>query len=243
MKIDTVEYFDGEQKLVGKLFYDEKNNGKQPAVILFHAFEGLSEFTLNYAKNIAAEGFVVLAADMYGNGETAKTIEGCMKLLTPFLQDRALVRHRAILAYKTLAKHSAVDVGKIGAMGFCFGGMCMLELARSGENLRAGVGAHSVLAKSNLPTHTIKANILLLQGYKDPQVPPSSLEGFAQEMDAADVADWSCVFFGHAQHSFTDPATGTYDPAKEPGMGRVYNEVAAKRTFQYAIDFFAEQLI
>jgi dienelactone hydrolase len=242
MKIDVIEYFDGSQKLIGKLVSDETKKGKQPAVILFHAFEGLGDFTLNYAKEIAKHGFIVFAADTYGNGETASDLDGCCKLYAPFAQDRELVRRRAVVAYKTLLKNPDVDVNKIGAMGFCYGGMCMLELMRSGENLRAGVGAHSALAKSNLPTHPIKANILMLQGYDDPQVPPSLLQNFGDEMDNADVRDWSVVFFGHTKHSFTDPATGTYDPVKEKEVGREYNEISAKRAFRYAMDFFKEQL-
>lgn len=242
MKVENIEYVDDTHKLIGKLIKDETKKNKQPAVILFHAFEGLSPFALEYAKKIAEHGFIVLAADMYGNGETAKTIEGCFKLIGPFLQDRELVRRRAVLAYKTLIKQDLVDTNSIGAMGFCFGGMCTLELVRSGENLQAAVGAHSFLAKSNLPTHSINASVLLLQGFNDPQVPPTQLESFSHEMDTAGVQDWSCVFFGHAKHSFTDPATGTFDPAKEREMGREYNEVAAKRTFQYAVDFFTEKL-
>ncbi|MFN7096489.1 MAG: dienelactone hydrolase family protein [Gammaproteobacteria bacterium] len=242
MKVEAVEYVDGSQKLIGKLVRDETKTGKQPTIILFHAFEGLAEFTINYAKNIAAKGFIVFAPDMYGNGETARDFDGCCKLYMPFTQDRELARRRAVLAYTTILKNPDVDANKIGAMGFCFGGMCMLELARSGENMRAGVGAHSILAKSTLPTHAIKASMLMLQGYQDPQVPPTELKAFAQEMDEADVDDWSIMFFGHAKHSFTDPATGSYDAVKEKEVGREYNEIAAKRTFQYAMDFFKEKL-
>ena len=180
---------------------------------------------------------------MYGDGKTADTIEGCMSLLTPFLQDRQLVRHRAKLAFQALTKQANVDSKSIGAMGFCFGGMCMLELARSGENLRAGVAAHGIVAKSALPTETIKADILMLQGYKDPQVPPTQVQAFAEEMDAAGVQDWSFVFFGHAKHSYTDPATGTFNPVKEKEMGREYNETAAHRAFEYAVNFFKEKLM
>lgn len=239
MKTETVEYFDDKQKLVGKLIYQEQANA-QPAIILFHAFEGRGDFALDYAIMLAEKGYVVFAADMYGNAETANTIEGCFKLITPFLQDRNLVRKRALLAYNTLLQHKQVDKNKIGAIGFCFGGMCALELTRSGTNLQACVSIHGVLAKSDLPTHPIKSKILVLHGYEDPQVPPEQLQHFAQEMQAAHVDDWTFVFFGHAKHSFTDIKTGTFDSAKEKEMGREYNKIAAERSFQYANAFFKE---
>lgn len=240
MQNETIEYFDGDQKLIGQLIGDEKPN--QSAIILFHAFEGRGNFTLDYAKRLAEKGYVVFVADMYGNAEVADTIEDCFKLITPFLQDRSLVRRRAILAYETLLQQKNINQNKVGAMGFCFGGMCVLELARSGANLQAGVTAHGVLAKSNLPTHAIKSKLLILHGYKDKQVPPEQLQAFAQEMEVANVEDWTFVFFGHAQHSFTDPKTGTFDAAKEKELGREYSKVAATRSFQYAVDFFNECL-
>ncbi|NNM60492.1 MAG: prolyl oligopeptidase family serine peptidase [Legionellales bacterium] len=242
MEVTAITYFDGEQPLIGKLFRPDSERDQLPAVILFHAFEGIGEFTENYAKRIAEQGYVVLAADMYGNGETADTIEGCFKLITPFLNNRELVRRRALLAYETLLKQKNIHLDKIGAMGFCFGGMCMLELARSGAKLTAGVSAHGELAASTLPTHPINASLLVLHGYEDPQVPPTRLQAFAEEMKKANVADWMVVFFSHAKHSFTDPASGTYNPQKEQEMGRAYDPVAARRTFKYAIDFFEEKL-
>ncbi len=242
MDVKKIEYVDGEHTLVGQLVYDATIKTPQPAVILFHAFEGLGKFTLDYAKKIAEAGYIVFAADMYGNGEVAYTLEDCFRLITPFLHDRALVRRRAVLAFNTLSQHAAISTilnkNKISAMGFCFGGMCMLELARSGAPLYAGVSAHGVLAKSALPTHTVKSKLLILHGYRDPQVPSSSLHDFAQEMDAAHAPDWVFTCFGHAKHSYTDPATGTYDAIKEAEMGREYNATAAARTFRYALEFF-----
>ncbi len=242
MRIERIEYFDGPQKLVGQLFNYESEKQQQPAIILFHAFEGLGKFTRNYAKSMAEVGYLVFAADMYGNGETADTIDGCFKLITPFLQDRELVRRRAVLAFDTLMQMPSVNKQKIGAMGFCFGGMCMLELARSGAPLHAGVSAHGVLAKSTLPTLPIQSKLLMLHGYQDPQVPPTEMTQFANEMQSVDVNDWTFVFFGDAKHSFTDPDTGTYDPAKEAEMGREYNAAVASRTFRYSMDFFNEHL-
>lgn len=242
MQSKTIEYFDGAQKLIGELFFDEHHPGKQPTILLFPAFEGRGSFALDYAKKLAEHGYATFVADMYGNAEVADTLEGCIKLITPFLQDRNLVRKRALLAHETLTKQEQVAKNKMGAIGFCFGGMCVLELARTGADLQAGVSVHGVLAKSDLVTRPIKSKILALHGYEDPQVPPTELAKFAQEMQEAKVADWTFTFFGHAKHSFTDPKTGTFDAHKEKAMGREYSKIAAERSFRYALDFFHECL-
>lgn len=240
MNSKIIEYFDGSQALIGELFFE--GQGKQPTIIVFPAFEGRGSFAVNYAKDLVKQGFAAFVVDMYGDAEVAETIDDCFKLIGPFLQDRSLVRRRAQLAYDALIKETAVDANKLGAVGFCFGGMCVLELVRSGANLRAGVSMHGVLGKSDLPTLPFKTKLLILHGYQDPQVPPSSLQQFAEEMSSVQVYDWIFTFFGDAKHSFTDPKTGTFDPQKEVQMGRAYNEAAAKRSFRYAVDFFKEYL-
>ncbi|MBS0351803.1 MAG: dienelactone hydrolase family protein [Proteobacteria bacterium] len=161
-----------------------------------------------------------------------------MELVTPFLKNRALVRKRALLAFDHLRKHPLVDKSKIGAIGFCFGGMCVMELARSGEDLAAAVTMHGVLEKSELPTHSIKSKLLILHGYQDPQSPPDALKKFADEMEQAEGPDWVFTNFGHAKHSFSEPRAGKVDPERERKMGRAYNRFAAEQGFRYALDFF-----
>ncbi|MCH9769381.1 MAG: dienelactone hydrolase family protein [Gammaproteobacteria bacterium] len=239
---NTLIYQDGEQKLVSQLFCDPKAQGQLPGVIVFPAFEGLSEFAIDYAKKIAEQGYAVLAADVYGDGVVEKTIDGCYAKLKPFLEDPALVRRRACLAFDALSSQDNVDSSRIGAIGFCFGGKCALEIARSGADIKAVVSAHGVLPKSDLANQGFKASILILHGYKDPMVPPEVLNTFAEEMQQEKVDDWRFVFFGNGKHSFTDPATGTFEPAREAEMGREYNRTAAKATYRYALDFFNEIL-
>jgi dienelactone hydrolase len=243
MQQQSISYNDDKDELIGQLFFDETKGDKQPAVILFPAFEGLSEFALNYAEKITAAGYACFAADMYGNARTANTIEGCFELIGPFLQSRALVRRRVKLAWDVVTKLKQIDTTKMGTIGFCFGGMCVLELARSGAPLKAGVGVHAILAQSDLPTHNMQASLLLLQGYQDPQVPAlAALQAFAEEMNAINHHDWECDFYGNAKHSFTDIKTGTFNPEKEAEMGREYNSVAANRAYRRTIDFFDERL-
>lgn len=243
MKHEDISYYDGDQRLIGQLIYSDDTNEPKPAIIVFHAFEGRGEFALDYAKELAEKGFVVFAADMYGDAVVESTIPGCFKLIGPFLKDRELVRRRAMLAYETLSQQKQVQKNKIGAVGFCFGGMCVLELARSGADLTAGISMHGVLSKSKLPTHALKSKLLILHGYQDPQVPPEHLQAFAEEMAVVGMYDWTFTFFGDAMHSFTDPKTGTFDPKEEKEMGREYNAVVARRSFCYALDFFNEFLL
>ena len=243
MKQQPIEYLDNQDKLIGQLIHDDQQTVKRPSIILFPAFEGLGEFAIDYGHRLAEKGYVTFVADMYGEGKTADTIDGCMQLITPFLEDRRLVRRRAILAFETAIQLAPVDKDKIGSIGFCFGGMCALELARAGMPIKATVTAHGVLQPSDLPTENMAGKFLILHGFKDPQVPPTELINFAKEMEAANVEDWTFTFFGNAMHAFTDPKTGTFDAAKEVEMGRAYNEITAHRTFRYATDLFDEVLL
>jgi dienelactone hydrolase len=242
MQKQTVEYYDGDVKLTGQLVYDDNIKAPRAGIVVFHAFEGRGEFALEYCEWLAQDGYVAFAADMFGEAQVADTLDECMEFISPFFEDRNLARRRAKLAYETLQSREVVKTNNIGGIGFCFGGMCALELARSGSNVQAIVSAHGLLKKSELPTESIQSKIFVLHGYKDPQVPPDMLEGFAQEMDEAGVADWTFTFFGNAQHAFTDPRTGSFDADKEKEIGRVYDETAAKRTYRYALDFFKETL-
>lgn len=232
MKSKTIYYQDGEQKLIGELFLAEEASA---TIVLFPAFEGRSKFLLDYAYKLTQYGFNTFAADIYGDAQTAATIEGCFDLVMPFIEDRALVRRRSCLVVETVRELRLTS--QLGVMGFCFGGMCALEVARAGIDIDRVAVLHGVLAKSALPTEMIKAKLLFLQGYQDPQVPPSQLTDIANELQQAENNDWTFTFFGDAKHSFTDPLTGTFSPDKEKEMGREYNKIIAEQAFRYVLDF------
>jgi len=235
---ETIKYSDQKIQLSG-LFLPKKN---APTLILFPAFEGISAFCKDYAQKLSDCGYQVFIADIYGNQKEAHTLSECFSLITPFLDSRELVRHRACLAFDTIKNHPSVDASRMGAFGFCFGGMCTLELLRSGAQIRAAVSLHGVLKKSDLETKKIHSPILILHGFKDPQVPPDSLLEFAEEMKEFSKEDWEFHFFGNAKHSFTDPRTGTFDPQKEKEMGREFNKMAAENSFFYLKHFFDRRL-
>lgn len=234
MQVVSHTYHDGADRLIGQLIKPDAS--AQSTLVLFSAFEGLSQFSVDYAKRLAQRGYQVFCADMYGEGRTADTIPGCYDLIGPFLADRALVRRRAALALA--AAREVAPAKQYGSVGFCFGGMCGLELVRGGADVAATVAMHAVLAKSDLPTQSITGKVCILHGYQDRQVPPESLTDFVQEMQAADCNDWVFTFFGDGKHSFTDPATGSFDAEAEAKMGREYNARIATLAFAQAVDFF-----
>lgn len=243
MHSKDIEYFDGNQKLISKVFYPDQSGKKRPAIMLFHALEGRTGLVLEKAEEYVKQGYIAFAVDMYGDAATPTTLDSAFGLIMPLIQNVEITRRRTVLAYQALKNCPEVDANKIGAIGFCFGGMCILELCRAGEKLTAGVCCHSRLSKSNLPTNSISTKLLVMQGFQDPQMKAiPSLTDFSEEMTQAGCFDWTFTFFGDAKHSFTDAEVGMFDPVKEKEIGREYNPVVAARAFRYAEDFFKEWL-
>jgi dienelactone hydrolase len=239
MQYQTITYKDHDHVLKGA-FYANKG---APLLILFPAFEGPSEFCHDYALRFHQLGYQVFIADIYGNACVAKDLDSCFALVTPFLNSRSSVRERSLKAFETVLSLDGVDPLKIGVFGFCFGGLCALELVRSGACVKAAASIHGLLKASSLPTHPIKSELLILHGFLDPQVPPADFFAFTDEMTRVKHSHWQFVFFGDAKHSFTDPKTGTFDPLKEKEMGRAYNKKAAERSFVSLKNFFEETLL
>ena len=193
--------------------------------------------TCDYAKMAAELGYVGFVVDMYGNANVATDLDSCIGYINPFLDDRVLLRGRINAAYKTICDYPMANADKVVGIGFCFGGMCLLGLARSGADIKGVVSAHGVFqAPDNIPNETISAKVLLCHGYGDPQVPPEQLAAPAKEMDGANV-DWQCHFYGQTKHAFTDPHASEIGP---PEMGRVYSKKASSRVWQTSKQFFSE---
>lgn len=211
-----------------------------PLIVVFPAFEGHSEFILTYSHRLVDQGFQVFIADMYGNGQNLTSLSACFAAVEPFLSDRELVRKRALENVNAAIELTDLEPYEIGVMGFCFGGMCTLETARSGFAAPAFFAAHSSLIKSDLiTTCSDSANIMLAQGYADPLVSAKELEGFSAEMLEQ---NWSCMFYGNTKHSFTDHNVGHMDPIEELKIGRQYQAISAQQCFQQAVLFFENHL-
>lgn len=243
MQYTSIDYFVGSDHFVGELVYNDELNNSRPVVIIFHAMEGRGQFCIDYAKKLADHGFVAFVADIYGDGKSTHDFAKALSWLMPVISSRAIVREQALTAFNTVSNFSWVNKNKIGALGFCLGGMCVLEIGRSGANLKSGVTIHGVLKKSELETKTINTKLLIQNGYLDPSCPPAFIKEFAKEMNDAGNHDWVFINFGNAKHSFSDQLTGTFDADAEKQFGREYNELAAKRSFRYSVDFLKETLV
>jgi dienelactone hydrolase len=236
LREQLIEYRDGEALLEGFLCYDDSYAAPLPAVMLSHAWGGRDEFIERKARRLAWHGYAAFGLDMYGKGKRGTTQEECQALMTPFVQDRALLARRINAALTTVKGLSQVDPRRVAAAGFCFGGMCVLDLARSGADVRGVVSFHGLLKPSGLPrTGPIRARILILHGYDDPLAPPQDVLDIAKEFTDAG-ADWQLHAYGRTVHSFTNPAASNH------AGGMVYNEVADRRSWHTFMQFLDEVL-
>lgn len=227
-------YQQDKEELHGFLVYDKKITKPRPAVLVAHDWSGLNEFARQKATLLAQMGYLGFALDMFGHGRTGTTTEEKSALIQPLVTNQTLLRQRVQAALDTVSSMPEVDSQRIAIIGFCFGGMCALELARSGADIKGAVSFHGLLHKpGTLKAGTIKAKILALHGYDDPMAKPEQAHAFCQEMTEAKV-DWQMHMYGLVQHAFTNPQ------AHDAQLGLFYNEVAAKRSWQSMTNFLQE---
>jgi dienelactone hydrolase len=204
MKIETLSYSDGETNFLGYLA-DPEGSGRRPGVLVVHEAPGLNDHPKRRARMLAELGYVALAADLYGNGRVAQKPEESQQLMNPLREDIPTLRRRARAGLDALAKLHCVDPHRLGAMGYCFGGLTVLELARTGAPMAGVVSFHGILStKTPEDAKNVKAKILACTGADDPLVPPDQIAAFEQEMSKAGV-DWQVVKYGGAKHAFTNP--------------------------------------
>lgn len=227
-------YHDGEQELSGFLAYESSVVGTRPAVLVVHDWSGRNEFACNKARLLAEMGYIGFAVDMYGQGKLGTTIEEKQALMNPLVSEQSLLRQRIQAGLAAVCSIPEVDKRQVAVIGFCFGGLCALELARSGADLKGVVSFHGLLHQpGNLKSESIHAKILALHGYDDPMVQPEQVHAFCKEMTEAQV-DWQMHMYGHVQHAFTNPS------AHDAQLGTIYNEVAAQRSWKAMSDFLQE---
>lgn len=229
-------YYQDDFELKGFLAYKDSERDKMPAVIVIHDWSGVNEFARDNATHFANIGYVGFALDMYGRGKTGEDTAEKQKLMMPFLEDRSLIFARLQAALDTLKKLEFVDSKKICVVGFCFGGLCALDLARSGEDVTGIVSVHGLFVKPDglYKDKSIKTKILALHGYDDPMVPPDAVNEFCEEMTKA-KADWQLQIYGNTQHAFTNPH------AHDHKIGTVYNAKNAQRAW-ITIDNFINEI-
>ncbi len=235
MHTETIEYKDGDTVLEGFVAYDDSISGPRPAVLVGHDWTGRRDFATDKAIEIAKSGYVGFALDMYGKGVFGKDgdVEGNSALMGEFATDRAALRARMNAALDTVRSLDVVDSSKVGAMGYCFGGMCVLELARAGADVKGVISIHGIFSPGDVPNETITAKVLCLHGQDDPMVPPEQVLAFENEMSEAG-ADWQVHAYGGTMHAFTNP------DANDPGFGTMYNAAADRRATRSIENFFEE---
>jgi dienelactone hydrolase len=224
-----IEYHDEGQTFEAFVAFP-KQNKKAPLVILCHSWSGRDAYICEKAQLIAEWGYVGFALDLYGKGIIGKSPAENAALKKPLLDDRKLLNRRLLKAFEVASTFSS---NQIATLGFGFGGLCALDLARSGAPLKGAVSIYGHFEPSNLPKKPISAKILILHGYDDPIVPPSDLQAFSKEMTESKV-DWQAHLFGATLHAFTNPH------ANRPDLGMAYHPTSTERALSLTLEFLEE---
>jgi dienelactone hydrolase len=231
----VIEYHHGDVVLEGYLAYDDAMPQKRPGVLVAHEWTGHNPYARQRAEQLARLGYVAFALDMYGKGVRAKNPTEAASMAAVYKNDRPLMRARARAGLDVLRQQPMVDPERLAAIGYCFGGTTVLELARSGADLVGAVSFHGDLATPHPEdARNIKGKVLALHGADDPFVKPEVVAAFEEEMRKGGV-DWQLVAYGGAVHSFTNPGAGN-----DPSKGAAYNAKVDHRSWEAMKAFLAE---
>lgn len=214
--------------------YNDSVEQKRPAVLVIHEWWGLNDYTKRRARQLADLGYVAMAADMYGNGDTASDPQGAMKLAGPFYQNPQLSKSRMDAALAKLKTLPQVDTSNIAAIGYCYGGYVVLNAAKLGADLKGVVTFHGDLSGVTPDKKLLKAKILVLHGEADTLVKPAVVNQFKHQMDSIG-ADYTFKSYPNAKHAFTNPNADAVDNKYHIGVG--YNEQADKQSWEAMKEF------
>lgn len=241
VKTQPVEWKIGEDTFSGVLVFDDVNKIKRPGLVMVPNWMGITDQAIGHAKDIAGDDYVVLVADVYGKDVRPKNKDEARATVGKVYGDGGLTLRKrvaeAVAVLKAQDKTAPLDASRIGALGFCFGGSSVLELARTGANLAGVVSFHGGL-KARLPGNGVKVNtpVLVLNGAADKSVPNEDIVAFEKEMDEAG-ADWQLVNYSGARHCFAEIENANNPPEDNCR----YDERASKRSFVAMRAFFAER--
>ncbi len=220
----AVEHTQDGQTFDSLLVCDDGRGPKQPLVLVFHAWNGRSPEQEEFAKRLTEWGYAGLAVDLFGKGKRGQTPAECQALITPLMQDRGLLRKRLLGILEVAQGLPEIEASQISAIGFCFGGLCALDLARAGAAVKGVASFHGLFTPTGLPTGNIQAKISAFHGWDDPFAPPDQVVALGQELTAAG-ADWQLHVYGATVHGFMN------ESANNPQMGIVYNAKSAGRAW------------
>ena len=231
----TIEYQQGDTTLEGVLVWDDAVRGQRPGVLVVHQWMGLTDYEKHRAEMLAQLGYVAFCADIYGKGVRPKNTAEAGALAGKYKSDRQLLRARVNAALTVLQTREFVDPRHLAAIGYCFGGTTILELARSGAHIAGVVSFHCGLdAPDPTDGKNIRCKVLICHGADDPFSSPQDIAALETEMRQGGV-DWQLIKYGGAVHSFTQPNAGD-----DKSKGAAYNEKADKRSWAAMKEFFAE---
>ena len=235
IKTREIEYRQDGTVLQGFVAWDDAVRGKRPGVLVVHEWWGHNEHARNQARRLAEAGYVGFALDMFGKGKVTTHPQEAQAFVSEATKDPAVLAKRFNAALEQLKRDPHVDPRRIAAIGYCFGGAVVLDMARAGADLAAVVTLHGALAtKTPAQPGKVKARVLVLAGDADPFVPPEQVEAFKQEMQTAG-ARFEVVTFPGAKHGFTNPDAGKY------GMDALaYNADADRQSWAAMLKLFKE---
>lgn len=236
MAIQTrlVDYRNDGSVFEAFMAWDDQISGPRPGVLIAHTIAGRSEHEERKAAQLAELGYVGFAADVYGKGTQSTDFDENRKRMTALLDDRAQSQGHLHVALKALREQSEVEESKLGAIGFCFGGLCVLDMARANEDLAGVVSFHGLLTPGpHTNDDAISPKMLVLHGWDDPLAEPDAVIEFAREVSARN-ADWQLHAYGNTMHAFTNPN------AADPEGGKQFNESADRRSWTAMRVFLAE---
>lgn len=235
VQTETVSYRHGDTTLSGYLVWDDRYAGKRPGILVVHEWWGLNDYIKRRARMLAELGYVAFAADMYGEGKVTRHGDKASEWLQQITANVQRWRERAAVGLEQLRRNDRVDPQRVAAVGYCFGGATVMQLAYAGADLAGVVSFHGSLPVPDNPGQvTMKPRVLAAHGNADAFVPPERVQQFKDALDQAG-ADWHLVTYGGARHAFTNPDAGQF------GIENLqYNADADRRSWAHMKLFFDE---
>jgi dienelactone hydrolase len=229
-----IEMRDGEALLEAALVHEPAALTPRPAVLVFPTIMGRSELEIGFARRLVGLGYTAVVADLYGKAHIGKPREQCRALMMDLLGDRARLQARLLAVLEAVRALPEVEPARVAAIGYCFGGLCALDLARTGADVRGVASFHGLFTPpGNREGTPIRAKVVAFHGWDDPMAPPASVEALGAELTRAG-ADWQIHAYGGVMHGFTNPA------ANDPERGLAYDAAADRRSWNALEAFLAE---
>jgi dienelactone hydrolase len=235
IKEENITYSGNNTIMSGYVAYDGSKEGKRPAVLVIHEWWGLNDYPKMRARKLAELGYIAMAIDLFGNGKTADNPDDAGKLVAPFYQNPQMTKARFDAAMSKLKTYSQVDTSNMAAVGYCFGGAMVLNMARLGENLNGVVSFHGNLVGTPPDKNLLKAKVLVCHGADDKFVQQPEVEKFKKQMDSIG-ADYTLKVYPNATHAFTNPAATTN--GQKFNIPIAYNAAADSASWNDMKEFF-----